>query len=336
MNRKPFLIALSELIVVYWPRFSPISRRRWRRFLPTPGNVLFTLLVVAALLWAQTAGAIPLQSLATTSSGTIAYQGRLADSNGNPIEAATFPMVFRLYASASVDANPLWTEHWTSSNEVEVSDGLFNVMLGSLEPIPQSIITGNDTLFLGISVGNDNEMSPRIQLGNVPFAVQALSVPDGSITTAKLAAGAVTSDKLASNIGGSPVIFSHVGGYTHTGTTWADISSEVSLTINSTAGQRWLIISAIPGAALTSGASGWINYDLAIDGTRVSNAVRGLAVSEHSSNYEGGPVTMVWVTDLSAGSHTIRPQWRAEDPNGNPDTIHTLTATFTIIAIPFQ
>jgi len=82
------------------------------------------------------------------------------------------------------------------------------VMLGSLTPIPQSVIAGNSNLFLGITVGTDNEMSPRIQLGSVPFAVQALTVPDGSISKAKLAAdisidppnGSITSVKLAENL----------------------------------------------------------------------------------------------------------------------------------------
>jgi len=77
-----------------------------------------------------------------------------------------------------------------------VSDGLFNVMLGSLTAIPQSVVAGHDTLWLGITVGTDDEMTPRVQLGSVPFAVQALTVPDGSITTRKIADGAVTTSKL--------------------------------------------------------------------------------------------------------------------------------------------
>lgn len=59
-------------------------------------------------------------------------------------------------------------------------------MLGSLTPIPQAVVTGNNTLWLGITVGTDDEMAPRVQLGSVPF-VQALTVPDGSVTTAKIA-----------------------------------------------------------------------------------------------------------------------------------------------------
>jgi len=41
-------------------------------------------------------------------------------------------------------------------------------------------------------------MEPRVQLGSVPFSMQALTVPDGSITAEKIADGAVTSEKLAS------------------------------------------------------------------------------------------------------------------------------------------
>jgi hypothetical protein len=159
----------------------------------------------------------------------------LADANGAPI-TNTVNMVFRLYGAASGGA-PLWEEQWTGSNAVQVSDGLFNVMLGSLTPIPQSVITGNSNLFLGITVGTDDEMTPRVQLGSVPFAVQALTVPDGSITKAKLGAdvnlvpptesitttmimnGAVTASKLKLQTGSicqsdSTVSFALTGSYT--------------------------------------------------------------------------------------------------------------------------
>ena len=171
----------------------------WRAWLPSRGNVLFTLLVVFTLFWAQSAGALPWSAPAAapgTSTGTWPYQGRLADSAGNPI-TATVPMIFRLYNAPGAGATPLWEEQWTGSNSVQVSDGLFNVMLGSLTPIPQDVITGNGSLWLGITAGTDDEMAPRVQLGSVPYAVQALTVPDGSIATAKLADNAVTSVKIA-------------------------------------------------------------------------------------------------------------------------------------------
>ena len=170
----------------------PSSKFRFRlrntiRWLPTPGNVIFTLLIIGGLLWAQNVGAITLGAplAATTSTGTIAYQGRLADAGGNPL-TNTYNMIFRLYGVAA-GGTPLWEEQWTGSSSVSVSDGLFNVMLGSLTPIPQSVITSNSNLFLGITVGTDSEMSPRVQLGSIPYAVQALTVPDGSVTKTKLA-----------------------------------------------------------------------------------------------------------------------------------------------------
>lgn len=149
------------------------------------------LLLVAGLIWAQSVGALPLERPssvpAASSASTIAYQGRLADSAGSPL-TGTYNMIFRLY-SASSGGTPLWEEQWTGSNGVRVSDGLFNVMLGSLTQIPQAVVTGQYQLFLGITVGTDDEMAPRVQLGSVPFATQALTVPDGSVSTAKIADG---------------------------------------------------------------------------------------------------------------------------------------------------
>ncbi|MCI0732060.1 MAG: hypothetical protein L0332_35790 [Chloroflexi bacterium] len=155
------------------------------RFLPTPGNVFFTLLISVIFAWAQNAGAISrLVSPATTSTNTIAYQGRLEDTNGNPL-AGTYEMTFRLYDEAS-GGNPLWTEQWSGSNAVEVSDGLFNVLLGSLTPIPPAVFNDNSTLWLGLKVGTDSEMMPRVQLGSVPYTFHAESIASGAVESRDL------------------------------------------------------------------------------------------------------------------------------------------------------
>ena len=171
-------------------------------WLPSRGNVIFTLLMIALLVAAQTAGALPLArsqtAPAAASTGTIAYQGRLADAAGAPL-TGTYNMIFRLYDTAT-GGTPLWSESWTGSNGVRVSDGLFNVMLGSLSALPISQFTNSQSLFLGITVGTDDEMAPRVQLGSVPFAVQALTVPDGSVTTGKIADGAVNRSKVSPGV----------------------------------------------------------------------------------------------------------------------------------------
>ena len=107
-------------------------------------------------------------------------------------------MIFRLYRPAQ--AARRCGKNNGRARTASGRDGLFNVMLGSLTPIPASLITAHSSLFLGITVGTDDEMAPRVQLGSVPFAVQALTVPDGSVTVEKLADGAVTQTKLAPDI----------------------------------------------------------------------------------------------------------------------------------------
>lgn len=64
-------------------------------------------------------------------------------------------------------------------------------MLGSLVPIPESIWEQTE-LYLGVQIGNDEEMEPREKLMMVPSAGRAdvaelaMTVPDGSIALSKL------------------------------------------------------------------------------------------------------------------------------------------------------
>ncbi len=168
-----------------------------QRWLPNRGTVLFTLLLFGGFLWTQQVEALPAfaPSAVSSSTNTIAYQGQLLDANGTPL-TGTYDMKFNLYATAE-GGTSLWTEEWHEANGVQVTDGLFHVMLGSINTLDQTIITDNSNLFLGIAIGTDNEMTPRVQLGSVPFATQALTVPENTIGTSKLVNGAVTSSKLA-------------------------------------------------------------------------------------------------------------------------------------------
>jgi len=118
----------------------------------------------------------------------------LADSSGNPLTDKV-NMEFRIY-DVPTGGVPLWTEMWTGGSAVDVSDGLFNVMLGSIDNTLASAIEGYDELYLGITVGTDSEMAPRVQLGSVPFSMQAMTVADGSITTGKIASEAITTTHL--------------------------------------------------------------------------------------------------------------------------------------------
>lgn len=158
-----------------------------KHLIPNVGTVV----VVALMLFTYSAFAAPNYQVVLS---TFPYQGTLTDAGGTPIDG-NIDMVFSLYDVAS-GGSPLWQEAHTGGNAVPVSNGLFQVMLGSLTPIPD--IWDSGIIYLGIKVGNDTEMSPREIVGSVPTALnaysantanladQALNVSDGSITNAKL------------------------------------------------------------------------------------------------------------------------------------------------------
>jgi hypothetical protein len=155
-----------------------------RRNLPVVLLNVSTILIVAIMLVVNQALAKPNQSsVATTfNSGVLSYQGSLMDSNGNRL-TGTYEMTFRIYPIPSGGTH-LWEEVRSGANAVPVQNGLFNVRLGSLKPIPVEVWEAPE-LFLGVKIGNDNEMTPREYLSNVPganVAKVALSVPSGTIT----------------------------------------------------------------------------------------------------------------------------------------------------------
>jgi hypothetical protein len=96
----------------------------------------------------------------------ISYQGYLTDLGGNPIND-TLEMTFSIYNVAS-GGTSLWSETHTS---VIVTDGQFGVLLGSINPIYVSLLTGES--YLGIKVGSDPEMTPRQKIASVAYALRA-------------------------------------------------------------------------------------------------------------------------------------------------------------------
>lgn len=97
---------------------------------------------------------------------TLAYQGRLADAGGSPINA-TLNIAFRLYAAPS-GGSPLWSETQTG---VEVDGGNLAVELGQVVALPRDL--WGQQLYLGIQIAGDSEMAPRPRLTAAPFALRA-------------------------------------------------------------------------------------------------------------------------------------------------------------------
>ena len=103
----------------------------------------------------------------------INYQGRLTDSGGEPIDG-TVSIVFTIY-DAATDGNSKWTE---TQSSIVVTDGLFNVLLGSTNPIPDTVFN-DPNRYLGIAVGVDPELAPRAQIVSVGYA-NRVSTIDGA------------------------------------------------------------------------------------------------------------------------------------------------------------
>ncbi|NCC31614.1 MAG: hypothetical protein EOM24_06245 [Chloroflexia bacterium] len=141
-----------------------------------------TLCLVAFMLLASNtlANSNVANTVSSTATATISYQGHLTNPDGTPV-SATLPMTFNLYA-APTGGTAVWTEQRSGSNAVPVSNGLFNVALGSVTPIPVNLF--GTPLWLGISVNGDAEMSPRERLDG-GYATVAGTVPDGSISSSK-------------------------------------------------------------------------------------------------------------------------------------------------------
>jgi hypothetical protein len=142
------------------------------------------LVLLAYNAWAESGYAPEPAERDATPASLLSYQGYLTDAAGNPLDGYV-DIVFRLYDQPEGGAS-LWTEARTGANAVPLRNGLFELTLGSLTPIPADLYD-RGSLYLGVQVGNDPEMTPRELIGAVPMAALAQAVPDSSISSRKLA-----------------------------------------------------------------------------------------------------------------------------------------------------
>jgi len=101
------------------------------------------------------------------------YQGYLANSSDSSAVTDTLEMSFAIYDQPS-DGNPLWSE---THSQVTVIGGFFNLLLGSVNPLPDTLFTGQE-LWLETVVGHET-LLPRKKLVSVPYAFRS-SEGDGS------------------------------------------------------------------------------------------------------------------------------------------------------------
>ncbi|MEP7220025.1 MAG: hypothetical protein ABI876_13970, partial [Bacteroidota bacterium] len=98
----------------------------------------------------------------------ISYQGVFADQAGLPVTDGDRSMKLSIY-DAPTGGNILYTETQT----VKFVRGVFNVNIGSVTPL-QNSLRFDRPYYLGVTVENNPEFSPRTQLTTSPFAMRSL------------------------------------------------------------------------------------------------------------------------------------------------------------------
>ncbi len=96
----------------------------------------------------------------------INFQGKLTNPDGTNVTNGTYSILFSIYTVSS-GGSAVWSE---TQGSVTVTDGIFQVALGSVSALPGSVDFDGSSLYLGVKVGADAEMTPRIRLAAAPYA----------------------------------------------------------------------------------------------------------------------------------------------------------------------
>ncbi len=244
---------------------------------------------------------LPVTSYAQTPPQTIHYDGRL-QAGGAPI-SGVHSIAFALYDQP--EGGPAL---WTETHDVQVTDGLFSVLLGSSTELPLSIVTGHDDLYLGFTVDGGTEMRPRLVFSSTAYALRAAfadNVRDGTIGTGKLEDGAVTSEKLAEDAAVSSINGQRGAVTLAAGSNVNVIEADGVITISAAAeqGGGGNITSIVPGRGLTGGgSSGDVSLALADSGVDGRSLADG-AVS--TAKLAAAAVTNEYIADASVSSAKI-------------------------------
>ena len=113
---------------------------------------------------------ISVSAMAAVVPGQINYQGFLTAPTGAPLDTVV-NITFNIYQDAAGGLT-LWNE---THNNVQVTNGLFDAHLGETLPLSSNTFW-RDSLWLGVTVGTNSEMTPRIRFLAVPYSYRVGTV----------------------------------------------------------------------------------------------------------------------------------------------------------------
>ena len=150
------------------------------------GALCLAALALAVSLWssvrAQENGPEAAMSIPTT----LNYQGFLREPDGS-LTNGSFKITARIY-NVATGGTALYS---TTLNDVNVRDGLFNIVLGDNPALPGSLFA-NSPLYIGISLNDLSELIPRQRLHAVPWAFQASTLVNNATINGLTSNGNVT------------------------------------------------------------------------------------------------------------------------------------------------
>jgi trimeric autotransporter adhesin len=166
---------------------------------------------------------VSFSSLHAQAPRTFSYQGVLTDGSGTFIPDGNHSLTIRLYETAS-GGSAVYEE----SQNVAVIKGIFNTVIGSITPIPDSL-PFDRAYFLGVSIDGGTELVPRTAMSAAPYALFAKT--------------AGVADSLSSNVTGVVISVNNQSGklaFQGTGSTTVTNVGDV-FTINSSDGSssKW-------------------------------------------------------------------------------------------------
>ena len=141
-------------------------KRKEKKVLPVIKSLLKLFTTVPVILF-FVATFVTQTHAATGINRQINFQGKLTNSAGVNVSDSSYSVVFSLYSVSSGG-----TAIWTETQSVTTVAGIFQVSLGSQTSLA-GVNFNSDTLYLGIKVGSDDEMTPRIRYTATPYAFNA-------------------------------------------------------------------------------------------------------------------------------------------------------------------
>lgn len=117
---------------------------------------------------------LPGLAMASAIPNVLAWQGVALDESDAPLATGVYSFRFAIY-DEPVAGNLIWEE----TQSVHVTNGLVNILLGSVVPLPETAFDG-PLRFLEVQFESEDPYAPRTQLVSVGYAFRVATI-DGAI-----------------------------------------------------------------------------------------------------------------------------------------------------------